>query len=120
MEHVGYREWRTLAKETGMDAKKLDFFLLDLESDLNIEILTSDTNLQAALCCSLASGLLLLSAFMLQRIPLFGGIERSDYCEETSVRLAAFVNIFGANMDSHISLRVVVEGNDLFVFSLFF
>lgn len=61
MEHVGYREWRTLAKETGMDAKKLDFFLLDLESDLNIEILTLDTNLQAALCCSLASGLLLLS-----------------------------------------------------------
>lgn len=72
--------------------KKSDHFLLDLESNLNIEILTSDTNLQAALSCSLASGLLLLSAFMLQHIPLFGGIQRSDYCKETSVRLAAFVS----------------------------
>lgn len=61
MEHVGYGEWRTSAKETGMDAKKLDCFLLELASDLNILIQTSDTNLQAALSCSLASGLLLLS-----------------------------------------------------------
>lgn len=29
---------------------------------------------------------------MLQRIPLFGGIQGFHYCEETSVRLAAFVN----------------------------